>query len=167
MLLPGIQVKKERSALIQREKLKPKTACDKSTAPQRLQRFRPVANPPVSPYSTPSNAAGSSFPKDEDSSSLVSTMMGPCSLGSDGRSSASRSRRTPRLSREGSGNPVLEGETQRLEALKRRRFVELQQMLAFQLRSLAREVNQAVCGVHPIQSDSKKTLEILYCAHFW
>lgn len=48
-------------------------------------------------------------------------------------------RKSPR-----SGNPVLEKETQRLVTLKRRQAMELQQMLAFELRSLAREVNRAV-----------------------
>lgn len=151
-LRPGVKVKKERSALVQGEKRKSQNANGEFTAPQRLQRFRPVATPSVSPYSPSSKAAGSTFSKGEESSSLVSTTIGSCSLRSDhrhrGDNSANRSRRTPRLSREGSGNPVLEGETQRLEALKRRRFMELQQMLAFQLRSLAREVRQSVCVGH-------------------
>eukprot|EP00903_Cladosiphon_okamuranus_P012447 g11658.t1 len=137
------EVKKERSALFQGEKHKSKNVNREFTAPQRLRRFRPVANPPVSPYSPSRNAAGSSFSQGEDSSSLVSAAVDSCSLGSNhrhlGDNSANRSRRTTRLSREASGNPVLEGETQRLEALKRRRFMELKQMLAFQLRSLARE----------------------------
>lgn len=38
------------------------------------------------------------------------------------------------------GNPVLEGEAQRLAKLKRRQAMELQQMLAYELRCLARDV---------------------------
>ena len=148
-LLSRVQVKKERSALVQGEKLKMKNGNSQLTAPQRPQRFRPTATAAVSPYSPSRNADGSSFSKDEDNSSFISTTGASSSFGSGrhhrrGDNSPSRSRRTPRLSRAGSGNPVLEGEAQRLEALKRRRFMELQQMLSFQLRSLAREVKQAV-----------------------
>lgn len=48
-------------------------------------------------------------------------------------------RRAKNVSR-GRKNPVLEKESFRLAALKRRQAMELQQMLTFQLRSLAREV---------------------------
>lgn len=146
-LLSGVQVKKERSALVQGEKHKTgNTPGSELTAPQRLRRFRPATTAPLSPYSRSRSAARSPFPKCEDSSSLVSTTVASATVGSDhrhhGGDSASRSRTTPRLSRGEAGNPVLEGEAQRLEALKRRRFMELQQMLAFQLRSLAREVRK-------------------------
>lgn len=129
------------------DKNKTKTINSASTAPQRLQRFRPVATAPVSPYSPSRNTVCSSFSKCEDSSSLVSTALDSSSVGSNHRhhgDNATRgSRRTPRLSRAGeAGNPVLQGEVQRLESLKRRRFMELQQTLAFQLRGLAREVNK-------------------------
>lgn len=148
-----VQVKKERSALVQGEKPKTKTVHSQLTAPHRPQRLRPTATAPVSPYSPSRKAAGSSFSNGEDNSSLMSTIVASSSLGSGHHhrvdDSPSRSSRTPRLTRAGSGNPVLEGEAQRLEAVKRRRFMELQQMLAFQLRSLARQVMQAVCSAQP------------------
>lgn len=40
------------------------------------------------------------------------------------------------------GNPVLEEEAQRLATLKRRQAMELQQMLAYELRCLARDVRR-------------------------
>lgn len=124
------------------------------TAPQRLRRFRSVAIARVSPCSPARDADGSSFSKADDYSSLASTPAASSSVGSDHchrrDNSPSTSRTTSRLLRGGGrGNPVLEGEAQRLEALKRRRFMELQQMLAFQLRSLAREVKRAARYAQP------------------
>lgn len=161
-VLSHVQVKKERSALVQGEKHKTRNTHRELAAPQRLQTFRQVATPPASPYSLSRNAAGSSFSKDEDNSSLMSTTVASSSVEPDRRSmggdAANSSWRTPRLSRVGeTGNPVLEGETQRLEALKRRRFMELQQMLAFQLRSLAREVSE--------RHVARDNCDVLRCGH--
>lgn len=56
----------------------------------------------------------------------------------------SRNKTTPR----GAGNTVLEMEAQRLATLKRHQAMELQQMLTFELRNLAREVGPAIESHH-------------------
>eukprot|EP00752_Nemacystus_decipiens_P002714 g2534.t1 len=137
------EVKKERSALVQGEKLKTNPIDYRLTAPQRPQRVRPMATPPVSPYALSRNTVDLSSSTGEENSSFMSTTVASSSFRSGhrrgGHDSPTASRTTPRLSRGGNSNSVLEVETQRLQALRRRRFMELQQMLAFQLRSLARE----------------------------
>lgn len=112
-----------------------------------------VTTTAVSPYSPSRSTVRSPFLKREDNSSLGSTAAASSSsleydhddygLGGGGNG---RTMKTPRLSKGSVANPVLQGETQRLDALKRRRFMELQQMLAFELRVLAREASKRCRG---------------------
>lgn len=109
----------------------------------------PVLTPPVSPYSPSRSAVRSPYPKREDNSSLsYSTAAVSCSSFeydhdgySHGEGGNERTACTSRLPKGSVVNLVLEGEAQRLDALKRRRFMELQQMLALKLRTLAREAS--------------------------
>lgn len=109
----------------------------------------PVVTTTVSPYSPSRSPARSPFPKREDNSSLGSSTAAASSscfdyhddysLGGGGNGGTNK---TPRLSKGGVAKPALQGKTQRLDVLKRRRFMELQQMLAFELRVLAREASK-------------------------
>lgn len=143
-------MKKERSSLVRGGEHKAKGS---PRRPRRPQTLRPGYKAPKSPYSPSKSAARSSFSKSEDNSSYVSTAKASScsSLEHDhfrpSETGNARSMKTaPRSSTGEVRNPALEAETQRLDALKRRRFMELQQTLAYELRSLAREVSK-LCGL--------------------
>lgn len=84
----------------------------------------------------------------------VSTTSNPCSADEDSFSKEvvqlvsaldrDGSTRKAKTRSRASGNPILEEEAYRLATLKRRRAMELQQTLAFELRTLAREVSNAI-----------------------
>lgn len=152
LLISYTQVKNERSTLVRLEKHKVVDASNSTlVAPHRSPR--PVVTAPTSPGSPSRSAARSPFPKCENNSSLASTAAASSSSSSSfdydhdyghggGGGGNGRAIITPRLSKGRGANPVLEGEAQQLDALKRRRFMELQQMLAFELRVLAREASK-------------------------
>ncbi|CAM9178664.1 unnamed protein product [Ectocarpus sp. 8 AP-2014] len=104
-------------------------------------RSRQFTTPPVSPYLSPrrkENAFPSRSNNNGDGSSLASGAAWSSFDCGDGSSVGGNNGSSSIASVAGIGNPVLEAEAYRLEALRRRRFAELQQMLAFELRGLAR-----------------------------
>ncbi|CAN0004262.1 unnamed protein product [Ectocarpus sp. 6 AP-2014] len=105
-------------------------------------RSRQFTTPPVSPYYSPrrkEDVIPSRSDNNGDGSSLASGAAWSSFECGDGSSVGGDDGSSSIASAAGIGNPVLEAEAYRLEALRRRRFVELQQMLAFELRGLARE----------------------------
>jgi len=145
-------VKRERSLIVRRDEGKTKEAPRRPRRPRRPQIFRVEPKAPTSPYSLSRGAVRSSLSKTEGNSSLVSTAKASSSsslehdhLHPRGSGTTTAAKTTPRSSIGEGGNPALEGEAHRLDALKRRRYMELQQTLAYELRSLAREVSKRGC----------------------
>lgn len=153
LLLSDVQVKKERSNLVRAGKhpINGTTAVFATTAERPATkpvpptpRSRQFTTPPVSPYYSPRRkeyAFPSRSDNNGDGSSLVSGAAWSSFDCGDGSSVGGNNGSSSIASAAGIGNPVLEAVAYRLEALRRRRFVELQQMLAFELRGLAREVS--------------------------
>ncbi|CBJ32470.1 hypothetical protein Esi_0341_0021 [Ectocarpus siliculosus] len=146
-----VQVKKERSNLVRAGKhpINGTTAVFATSAARPptkpvppTPRSRQFTTPPVSPYYSPrrkEDAFPSRSDNNGDGSSLASGAAWSSFECGDGSSVGGDNGSSSIASAAGIGNPVLEAEAYRLEALRRRRFVELQQMLAFELRGLARE----------------------------
>ncbi|CAN0453677.1 unnamed protein product, partial [Ectocarpus sp. 12 AP-2014] len=145
------EVKKERSNLVRARKhpingttaVFAITAARPATKPvSPIPRSRKLTTPPVSPYYSPrrkEDAFPSRSNNNGDGSSLASGAAWSSFDCGDGSSIGGNNGGSSITSAAGIGNPVLEAEAYRLEALRRRRFVELQQMLAFELRGLARK----------------------------
>ncbi|CAM9401082.1 unnamed protein product [Ectocarpus fasciculatus] len=142
-------VKKERSTLVRAGKypINGTTAVFTTTAARPAMkpvpptpRSRQFTTPPVSPYYSPRRKADA-FPSRPNNNGDGSSVASGAAWSSFdcGDSVGDNNGGSSIASAGGTGNPVLEAEAYRLEALRRRRFVELQQMLAFELRGLARE----------------------------
>ncbi|CAB1098987.1 unnamed protein product [Ectocarpus sp. CCAP 1310/34] len=149
-MLSNVQVKKERSNLVRAgHPINGTTAVFATTAARpatkpvpATPRSRQFTTPPVSPYYSPRRKEDT-FPSrsnnNGDGNSLASGAAWSSFDNGDGSSVGGNNASSSIRSAAGIGNPVLEAEAYRLEALRRRRFVELQQMLTFELRGLARE----------------------------
>ncbi|CAN0099504.1 unnamed protein product, partial [Scytosiphon promiscuus] len=134
------EVKRERSNLVKGEQLKPNNAATTLTIGKGPLPRTPgleASNAHANPKSPTGRAIpASSFTLNGgDSLSSVSNATIP------GLDTGGRGRRCGNGGIARSVNPALEPEVLRLDALKRRRFAELKQMLAFELRSFAREAS--------------------------
>lgn len=146
------QVRKERLNLVKGDKHKAKRGATISTFDELPPAARvATANnppPPRTPGSqattahadAPSRAFHPSSPDLNGGYSLSSVSVATTPGLNDGGGGGRRSN----IGIAGGGSPALEAEGLRLDALKRRRFVELKQMLAYELRSLAREASMCV-----------------------
>ncbi|CAM9547761.1 unnamed protein product, partial [Hapterophycus canaliculatus] len=143
------EVKRGRSNLVKREKHKninPENATTNDKVPVTVRMATKSPPPPRTP-----GAEATTAHADPKSPTRRATRPSPSTVKSGESLSSVSSAQTPGLHDDGGGgrrsnnsiargrNPALEAEGLRLDALKRRRFVELKQMLAYELRNLARE----------------------------